>query len=241
MSKLTPEIVTEMRRLRCEGLVLAEIAAKFLVDDETVREVITVKSWRKVKTKYDDFLVKHKNEVNRHPLDGIKVAAELVRKIFSYSKDEGILRWNIRGRAIQFGKKAGSSSVPNGHLSVCIGGEDFVVTRIIWLFVTGKWPERLVDHKDRNKRNNKWGNLRQASVSQNAMNSKIRSDNTSGHKGVFLDKNGTYRAYINVNKRCISLGFNMTFEEAVAARLSGEARYHGEFAIPPGSTGTNMS
>lgn len=47
---------------------------------------------------------------------------------------------------------------------------------------------RLIDHRDRNGLNNQKSNLRRASKSQNAANSKTRSDNTSGFKGVSWEK-----------------------------------------------------
>lgn len=229
-AKLTEDIVRDMRKMRYEGKILADIASKYLVNEETVRAVVTLKSWAGVITKYDTFLLRNKGLINRHLPPGFEVTAASVRRLFKYDPDEGILRWNVRGQGIQFGEPAGSSSTPNGHLNVAIGGKDIFVARVIWLYMTGNWPPRLVDHIDRNKQNNKWKNLRLATKSQNSMNSKVRSDNTTGHKGIFLNKNGTYHAYINVDGRRFSLGFGLTLEQAIEARQKAEAQYHGEFA-----------
>ena len=46
----------------------------------------------------------------------------------------------------------------------------------------------LVDHINRDTRDNKKCNLRLATKSTNAMNTKIRKDNTSGIKGVTWSK-----------------------------------------------------
>jgi len=230
-AKLTPEIVKEMRKMRYDGEIIAIIADKYDVNPETVREIVLVRAWQHVKTEYDGWLLRNGHKINKHLPRGIEVTAALVREIFSYDPAEGILRWNIRGRAIPFGKPAGASSTRNGHLAVSIGGRDYKVQIIIWLFMTGEWPDRMVDHKDRNKQNNKWDNLRKATRSQNSMNSKLRDDNTSGHKGVFLDKRtGLCHAYINVDGKRISLGWGLTFEEASRRREEAEKKYFGEFA-----------
>jgi hypothetical protein len=56
---------------------------------------------------------------------------------------------------------------------------------IIWVFHTnGKWAKKI-DHKNGNTRNNKIGNLREATQSQNSMNTNIRINNSSGVTGVF--------------------------------------------------------
>lgn len=47
---------------------------------------------------------------------------------------------------------------------------------------------RVPDHKNRNKLDNRKKNLRVANKSLNALNSKIRCDNTSGYRGVQWDK-----------------------------------------------------
>jgi hypothetical protein len=40
--------------------------------------------------------------------------------------------------------------------------------------MTGKWPTRDIDHKNRKSLDNRWSNLREATRSQNNMNSKKR-------------------------------------------------------------------
>ena len=45
-----------------------------------------------------------------------------------------------------------------------------------------------IDHIDGNSKNNKIENLREATLSQNCQNQKIRNTNTSGTKGVWFHK-----------------------------------------------------
>lgn len=73
----------------------------------------------------------------------------------------------------------------------------------------------LVDHINQNGLDNRRDNLRPASKSLNAMNSKIRSDNKTGYRGVVLNKKtGKYQAEIKINGERTYLGLFDTPELA---------------------------
>lgn len=59
-----------------------------------------------------------------------------------------------------------------------------------------------------------------------SLEQKIRRNNTSGVKGVSRLKNGKYRAYINLRRTQINLGYYDTLEEAALARREGEKLYY---------------
>ncbi len=92
-------------------------------------------------------------------------------------------------------------------------------------------PEGLeVDHIDGNGLNNQRSNLRNATRSQNLRNQGAKSTNTSGRKGVSLDRQtGKWRARIWLEGKNRNLGsFNCPTAAALAyARASREL--HGEF------------
>lgn len=46
-------------------------------------------------------------------------------------------------------------------------------SHLIWWKHTGEWPFEMLDHEDRNKGNNKIGNLRYTNKSLNALNSRL--------------------------------------------------------------------
>jgi hypothetical protein len=88
----------------------------------------------------------------------------------------------------------------------------------------------LIDHRNRNKLDNTRDNLREATSSQNRINSdKLYGHNTSGVKGVYL-RFGKWTAYINKNGRRFVLGTFNTIEQAASARKAAEKRMFGEFA-----------
>jgi len=89
----------------------------------------------------------------------------------------------------------------------------------------------LRDHADGNGLNNRRYNLRPADASQNSCNRRMRSDNTSGFKGVSWHKGTqTYRVRIMVNQKAIALGTARTPREGALRYNEAARRYHGEFA-----------
>ena len=83
-----------------------------------------------------------------------------------------------------------------------------------------------------NSRNdNRKSNLRIATYSQNGMNRRLQSNNTSGVTGVcFYKPYNKWMSQIFVNKKNIKLGYFDNFDDAVAARKKAEGIYFGEFS-----------
>ena len=87
------------------------------------------------------------------------------------------------------------------------------------------------DHIDRNTLNNRRSNLRPCSRSQNAMNTSVWINNTSGTKGVYYNKsNKKWFALIVVNYERKFLGYFHDKQDAIKARREAEKKYFGEFA-----------
>jgi len=87
-----------------------------------------------------------------------------------------------------------------------------------------------VDHIDHNTLNNRRRNLRLCTNSQNIMNSKIRSDNSTGFRGVsFNKKTKKYIARIMIDKKTITIGTYITALEASEAYNKVAKELHGEF------------
>lgn len=87
-----------------------------------------------------------------------------------------------------------------------------------------------VDHTDRNTLDNRRCNLRICTISQNNMNRKKSSNNSSGYKGVYWNKIASkWRSHITINKKSIHLGYFHNKEEAHAAYCAASKKYHGEF------------
>jgi len=92
-------------------------------------------------------------------------------------------------------------------------------------------PDGLqVDHRDGGGLNNRRGNLRLATSSQNMQNRRMARNNKSGFKGASLHKgSGKWKAQIRINRELIYLGLFTSPEEAHAAYCRASKKYHGEF------------
>lgn len=157
---------------------------------------------------------------------GIKPTQALVKQLFTYSPESGLLVWKTGPRK---GHVAGSRA--HEYLQVFVDGTNYYVHRIAWLWMTGDWPDGVIDHIDQNKRNNSFANLRPATQAENMRNQPPRKRNASGHIGVrFNTKTRRWSARLMLNYKEVSLGFFNTREEAIAARLAGERKYYGKFA-----------
>ena len=78
----------------------------------------------------------------------------------------------------------------------------------------------LIDHINGNGLDNRKSNLRLADKSLNAINSKIRSDNSTGYRGVTFNKKANkYMAEISRNGKKTYLGLFNTAEEAHGAYI----------------------
>jgi hypothetical protein len=161
-----------------------------------------------------------------------------MRECFNYV--DGLLIWKERPKSHfvdawrqkifnsrQAGKTAGSQH--DGYWSVTFSGARVGNHRIVFLLHHGFLPEE-VDHIDGNPGNNKIENLRAATHSQNLKNMKHSIANTSGRKGVYLNKKtGRWRASIRVSGKLKHLGLFKEYSDAVATRAAAEKEHYGEF------------
>lgn len=166
------------------------------------------------------------------------LAAEYVREILDYDPETGAFRWKWRSDVplkwnARFAGKIAGSTTPKGYRLIAINRHFYHAHRLAWLYVTGAWPPADLDHRDLRYGNNIFRNLREATRGQNMCNTGLRSDNTSGFKGVQFRAQCTsrpWKAVIRAAGRAHHLGYFPTPEEAAAAYETAAIRLHGEFA-----------
>ena len=97
-------------------------------------------------------------------------------------------------------------------------------------FLENPDSKKQVDHIDNNRNNNNVSNLRWATVSENIRNSLIKSNNTTGIKGVYFNKNvKKFHSRISIDGKNCHLGLFDTIEEATAVRQAKANEIFGLF------------
>jgi hypothetical protein len=99
-------------------------------------------------------------------------------------------------------------------------------------YLTSCPSDKVVDHINGNRLDNRKYNLRICTQDENNLNiTTLRSDNTSGVKGVGWNKKlNKWRARINYKGKEYHLGYFNTKEEAIQARIKKELELFGEFS-----------
>lgn len=136
---------------------------------------------------------------------------ERLKQLLHYDPDTGVFTSNSTNR------KVGSVS-DRGYLRLNLQNRLYMAHRIAWLYMTGDFPEREIDHIDGDKLNNRWVNLRPATRKQNMENTSLFSTSTSGYRGVtWYKRNNKWGATAFHNGERHFAGLFDTAEEAAVA------------------------
>ena len=119
----------------------------------------------------------------------------------------------------------------DGYMVAKIGCRRYMLHRVAWLIEYGAWPEGEIDHINGNRADNRIENLRVVSRSQNMMNSRAKSTNKLGIKGVRQMPNGMFQARITRDRKCHHLGTFSSFQEATRAWQAAADQIHGDYKV----------
>jgi hypothetical protein len=159
----------------------------------------------------------------------LKITQALLKECLSYNPRTGEFRWIKPGPRRTMGFRVGYFD-SHGYRRFEFMG--YTAPASIWavFYMTGRWPEDEVDHKDLDRSNDRWSNLREATDAQNHMNRRVQRNNHSGLKGVGRQtRGGRWTARVTVDGQTTWLGTFDTPEEASAAYAGAAAELHGRF------------
>jgi hypothetical protein len=155
-----------------------------------------------------------------------------LKALLHYDPETGVFTWaKYRNCFARAGQKAGYQRA-DGYLVFTLSGHgQFLGHRLAWLYVTGAWPDEMIDHVNGDPSDTRFVNLRPATRSQNMMNMALPPSNTSGVKGVSWNRrHQRWEAYITLNRKQMKLGTYRELTDAAQARKAAEQRLFGEFA-----------
>ncbi len=116
-----------------------------------------------------------------------------------------------------------------GHFRARVKGRNYLVHRLIFLMHYGYLPKQI-DHIDGNPANNKIGNLREASQSQNMWNRNANTNSMSKTKGIRWHRSGKYQVRLQVNKKSMYFGLYADLELAELVAIEARNKFHGVYA-----------
>lgn len=169
---------------------------------------------------------------------------ELLCKLLRYEPDTGKLFWLPRDREhfirdrlhkswnTRFSnKEALTSDNCGGYKHGAVLGKNYLAHRVIWAMQTGAWPKEQIDHADRDRYNNRWSNLREATHGQNCSNKTSLENSSSKYLGVSwkTDKK-IWRARIWKDGQEKHLGHFGCEIKAAQAYDKAAKKIHGQFA-----------
>jgi hypothetical protein len=155
------------------------------------------------------------------------ITKELLEQLFAY--ENGNLYWKNTFSRIKAGQKAGSPST-RGYWVVGINQKRYKLHRLIFLMHNGFMPI-YVDHVNGNTSDNRIENLRVATASQNAYNSKKPKNNTSGLKNISWDKKTKkWVVRLKINEKLKNFGRYNDIDYAKFVAEAMRYKYHQQFA-----------
>ena len=148
---------------------------------------------------------------------------ELAERL-SYIPITGELIWIAKGNSkkVVVGSRAGSVS-PYGHRVIRLNGYLYPEHHIIWRLHFGVWPSGFLDHDNHNEQDNCLVNLKDVTQATNNKNQSKRSDNTSGHMGIWINKQNSKKKFmseVTYEGKRVHLKAHYSIEEAIACRNS---------------------
>jgi HNH endonuclease/AP2 domain len=130
----------------------------------------------------------------------------------------------------QFLNKRAGMIDKQGYRLIKIEGARYLSGRLIWFYMTGQWPDE-VDHKNLNRSDDRWVNLRESTRSQNCANKgQFFKKNRYGFRGVKRQPNGRFQAVVCAGQKEYHLGTFDTAEQAAFVYDIAAKKHHGEFA-----------
>lgn len=164
------------------------------------------------------------------PLDDHQLTAQMLKVYLHYNPETGVFtRIQTYCNRVKAGSVAGSTARSKNGVSIKLFGKSYRAHRLAWLYMTGAWPDRDIDHKNGDPMDNRFSNLRDVSRSINAGNSRRhRRRKHALPMGVTRNSNKSkcYSAAISVNGHKTHIGVFESSMDAHKAYMEAKRELH---------------
>ena len=160
---------------------------------------------------------------------------DVLHALLRYDPETGLFEWKERPRSfcksdkewrrwnrVYAGTRALTADCGAGYRTGRILGLKVKAHRVAWKYVYGVDP-KFIDHANRDRSDNRIGNLRSVSNAENRRNFSLRKDNRTGVPNVFFSTSGK-RYNVRVGRKWV--GSAATLAEAASIKREAE-RAHG--------------
>lgn len=161
----------------------------------------------------------------KHPL------LDVIRERFRYEDGKVLVKKSGKWKGL-VDTEAGTVR-PDGRVVIQIKTKRLFAHQVVWLLFNDNLPDTSVDHKDRDRTNNRIDNLRPATTAEQQGNKALQRNNSSGYRGVSRaanHKTKPWLASIKEDGRRKHLGYFSTPEDAARAYDAAAIEKFGAFA-----------
>jgi len=149
------------------------------------------------------------------------ISKKRIDELLSYDEETGEFTWfQLRGNR----RNPAGYQDKQGYIRIRIDNIYYAAHRLVWFYKTGAWPVDQIDHKNRERDDNRFSNLREADNQLNCQNRTLSKRSKTGCKGVHLSPyyDDRWIATISRDGRLCHLGTFYVLDEAIAARKQAE-------------------
>ncbi|PTT41483.1 HNH endonuclease [Acidovorax sp. HMWF018] len=162
----------------------------------------------------------------------VELTAQRLREVLRYEPESGQMFWLIRAAHRRHpGEEAGSPS-KDGRIRIRIDGQLFYRYRLAWLWMTGKWPDKCVDHINGDHTDDSWKNLRDVPQAINCQNyRKAPKSSSTGLLGAQALPNGRFESSVKTLYKRRYLGSFDNAQDAHEAYIAAKRELHPGFTL----------
>jgi hypothetical protein len=151
-----------------------------------------------------------------------KITQNRLKELLNYNPENGKFVWRFGRSGVQAGRIAGTIN-GNGYRVIRVDGTLYQAHRLAVLYMEGYFPELTVDHELRDKLDNRYDGLREASQQCQMRNRGMFKNNTSGIRGInWYKRKRKWEASIGLNSKLKHLGYFDNLLDASYTRYAAE-------------------
>lgn len=159
----------------------------------------------------------------------MELTADRLREVLHYEPSTGVFtRRTFSAPNATAGMVAGCARTKRRCVEIRVDGKLYKAHRLAWLYMTGAWPQNVIDHINGDPYCNRFLNLRDVTNMVNVQNVKRAAiTNSTGVLGVTrLRSSGKFKAQISIDGITKNLGHFASAEQAHAVYIAAKRKHH---------------